>query len=540
MREADACTAALVLLLTGATSGCHRHGRTAEPSGPLIQITGDTVKVRRGQPPPARSALFDGTRVALRAARGETLGIEVLLYRTGPQAVSLALDAPGVTVQPFRVGFLAVREPSSGLYGRSTGAGDYPDILTPATGPVTSADQVFFDVAVSAGAAPGAVHGTLTAGDRRFPVTLRVEPVTIDVARAPLVWVWYSAPELWRAGGVAKDDVAGQIALERRYAALFRRHGALLASDFDLDALRARTGDMTPDVRYWPVAIAKHDAGKRADEVRAWIDFFKDRPQVPFAFTIDEPPASRRAEVRSDGLGIHAAGGGPGRFLYAVTDQARPIYKGAVDVFVSPRSIPPPDGYGGGKGTHFWTYNGKSPSAGNMTIDKPGTALRTWGWIAERYQVELWYAWEGLYYTDRYNRATAPTDVMHQPITYDERRKGGDEVGDGDGLLAYPGPLASLRLKALRRGLEDRLLLRALARCGAGAAAQAREIEKRMVPRALGQAEGDQAWPDSEVPWEEARDQVLDALEAHAVTCGAGAEAARAGGPAPHEPEHRP
>ena len=350
------------------------------------------------------------------------------------------------------------------------------------------------------------------------------------------MWVWYSAPELWRAGGVAAGDVAGQIALERRYAALFRRHGALLASDFDEDALRARADRLTPDVRYWPVAIAKHDAGKRAAQVRAWIEFFKDRPQVPFGFTIDEPPASRRAQVRSDGLGIHAAGGGPGRFLYAVTDQARPIYKGAVDVFVSPRSIPPPAGYGTGAGPHFWTYNGKSPSAGNMTIDKPGTALRTWGWIAQRYQVELWYAWEGLYYTDRYNRAQGPTDVMHQPITYDERRKGGDEVGDGDGLLAYPGPLASLRLKALRRGLEDRLLLRALARCGASGAARAQAIVAQMVPRALGEAKGDQAWPDSEVPWEEARGQVLDALAAHAGTCGA-AEAAGAGGRPRHHAE---
>src|SRR5690606_8090933 len=153
------------------------------------------------------------------------------------------------------------------------------------------------------------------------------------------------------------------------------------------------------------------------------------------------------------GLAIRAAGGGDPRFLYAVTDQPRDLYRGAVDVFVSPRGIPAPDGHG--PGVRFWTYNGRAPSAGNMTIDQPGVALRTWGWIAERYGVELWFAWEGLYYTDRYNRPAGPTDVMHQPLTYDERRKGGEERGNGDGLLAYPGPLPSLRLKALRRGLQD-------------------------------------------------------------------------------------
>ena len=35
-----------------------------------------------------------------------------------------------------------------------------------------------------------------------------------------------------------------------------------------------------------------------------------------------------------------------------------------------------------------------------------------------------------------------------EPITFDERRKGGEDFGNGDGLLAYPGPLPSLRLKA--------------------------------------------------------------------------------------------
>jgi hypothetical protein len=171
--------------------------------------------------------------------------------------------------------------------------------------------------------------------------------------------------------------------------------------------------------------------------------------------------------------------------------------------------VPPPDGY---PGARFWTYNGRSPSAGNMTIDKPGTALRTWGWIAERYSLELWYAWEGLYFTDRYNRATGPTDLMNQPLTYDERRRGGEELGNGDGLLAYPGPLPSLRLKALRRGLADRLLLRRLAGCGEAGRAEADRLVRRMIPRALGEADDDQAWPDDEPAWEEARRSALDGI----------------------------
>jgi hypothetical protein len=144
-----------------------------------------------------------------------------------------------------------------------------------------------------------------------------------------------------------------------------------------------------------------------------------------------------------------------------------------------------------------------------MIVDTDGSALRTWGWIAARYQIELWYVWEGLYYRDRYNGATAATDLMHQATTFDQRRQGGEDHGNGDGVLVYPGPLPSLRLKALRRGLEDRLLLAQLAACDAG---RAREIVEAVVPRGLGDAFVAPSWPPDGPAWERARAAVLDAL----------------------------
>ena len=508
-------TAALAGLLALAAA-CRDRGvdaRPAEPtlSGPGVQVVGETVKVRRGEAPPARSALFDGETVRLRGARGETLGVQVLLHRLGTREVSLSLEAPGVAVRPFEVGYLEVTEPSSNLYGPSAGPGAYPDILKPAPGPIHTGDAAYFDVEIAASAAPGVHRGALVVGEERFPVELRVEAARIDLERAPLVWVWFKAAELAGRHGMEDGDTPAQIALEARYAALFRRHGALLATDFPLERLRPREHFMTDDVRYWPVWIAKRDTAKMAADVAAWVEYFRDRPQIPYGFTIDEPSEEEREQVRAHGLAIRAAGGGDPRFLYAVTDEPRAMYRGGVDVFVSPRGIPRPAGYG--PGVRFWTYNGREPGAGNMTIDKPGTALRTWGWIAQRYEIELWFAWEGLYYTDRYNEPAGPTDVMKQPLTYDERRKGKDEHGNGDGLLAYPGPLPSLRLKALRRGLADRLLLRSLAGCGPEGAAEATGIAGRLIPRALAEATGRRgAWPDDEPPWERARHEVLDAI----------------------------
>jgi hypothetical protein len=145
-----------------------------------------------------------------------------------------------------------------------------------------------------------------------------------------------------------------------------------------------------------------------------------------------------------------------------------------------------------------------------MILDSDGVALRTWGWIAERYQVELWYAWEGLYFSDRCNRG-GPTDVLRDPLTFDERHRGGTDWGNADGLLAYPGPRASLRLKALRRGLQDRLLLRQLRSCASPAAAE--RIVARLVPRALGEGRGAASWSIEEPVWEAARQEVLDGIE---------------------------
>jgi hypothetical protein len=206
---------------------------------------------------------------------------------------------------------------------------------------------------------------------------------------------------------------------------------------------------------------------------------------------------------------IGRAGGGAPRLLRGVTDVVSPIYGNFIEAFFSPKNFPPPADKPRNENQLFFTYNGRPPEAGSMIIDTDGVALRTWGWIAYRYGIELWYAWEGLYFSDRYNGG-GPTAVFEKAITFDERRKGGEDFGNGDGVLAYPGPLPSLRLKALRRGLQDRLLLLQLERCGGEKEAHA--IAEKLIPRALGEADTTASWPIDEPSWEVARERLLDAI----------------------------
>jgi hypothetical protein len=369
----------------------------------------------------------------------------------------------------------------------------------------------YFDVAVRDTAEPGHRRGALFVGDQFISVELDVSRARIDLTKDPLVWVSYSPSEIARTAGVADDDAPALVAKEAEYDALFRAHGAYLAADLPLARFPARRR-MIHDVAYWPISIDKSADDTIARDTKRWLELFEDVPATPFVIPIDEPRTTEdKNRARHIASVIGDAGGGRPKLLRAVTDAGSDVYGSSMDVYVSPKNFPDIERRHEGRGERFWTYNGRPPEAGSMVLDTESAALRTWGWIAERYDIELWYAWEGLYYSDR-NNGGGPIDVRHDSITFDERRKGGTDWGNGDGVLAYPGPLPSLRLKVLRRGLEDRLLLRELAACGG--ADVARDIVRRTVPRALGEARGQAAWPTNEIDWERARGEVLDAIEA--------------------------
>lgn len=477
---------------------------------PDLQVLGESTRLARGTRAPANSAVFDGKRVTLRGARGETLGVQLRLAGSQKRRARLELPSAAAAVTSFAVRSLEVERPSTAMYGPSRGAGVYPDVLTPTSNVVESADLAYFDVAIPHGASPGHYEGKLLVDAQAVPVSLDVSPARIDLARDPFVWVFYLPKEIARVHGLRDDDSPALLAREAEYHRLFREHGAFLAADLPPARFEPRRR-FIHDVKYWPVAIDISSASAIENDVRRWLELFRGTGVTPFAIPIDEPRTTPdKLRARHVAEAVKRAGGGRPHLLCAVTDAQAPVYGDAIDLYLSPANFPNAAQARHSLGERYWTYNGKPPAAGSMILDTDGVALRTWGWIGERYGVELWHAWEGLYFSDRYNKG-GPTEVTRDPITFDERSRGGADFGNGDGILAYPGPLPSLRLKALRRGLQDRLLLRELAACAGSAAAE--RIVRRVIPTALGEARGEPSWSLEEPAWEQARRDVLSGIE---------------------------
>ena len=115
-------------------------------------------------------------------------------------------------------------------------------------------------------------------------------------------------------------------------------------------------------------------------------------------------PPSARAQVRALADAVRAAGGGPATLsVRGDRRAATPSYGDAIDLYISPLAA-----HLAGDRVARWTYNGAPPRAGSMVLDAEAPGMRTWGWIAWRWQIPIWYVWDALYWHDRHNRKGAP------------------------------------------------------------------------------------------------------------------------------------
>ena len=192
-------------------------------------------------------------------------------------------------------------------------------------------------------------------------------------------------------------------------------------------------------------------------------------------------------------------------------------------------------------GRRLFLYNGLRPASGSFAIEDDGVALRELPWGQYKKHVDRWFFWDATYYGN-YQGERGDTNVFVEaqtfggaPVFDENTGLTGPNTSNGDGVLFYPGidaifpehsyglagPIASLRLKYWRRGIQDVEYI-ALAEAVDREATWA--IIERMVPKVLWETGvGDAAdpswvrapvsWSTNPDDWEAARRDLADILK---------------------------
>ena len=182
------------------------------------------------------------------------------------------------------------------------------------------------------------------------------------------------------------------------------------------------------------------------------------------------------------------------------------------------------------RGRSYWTYNGGRPNGPALVIDAPATEARAMIWAAFKHDVDVYFYWHGVHWLhNRQKQGERRQDVWANPITFDNRgqpHKTDHGYINGDGVLMYPGeerihpeedrgiagPISTVQLANLRRGLQDHQYL-TLAR-KRGLDALVREVLQSVVPRVFSDAGETVGFAESGNDYEAARLKLARALAA--------------------------
>ena len=510
----------------------------------------DELRLRRQDVQLARSAGqplgAEGAIVTVDAFRGETVAFQVALVAGDAPigAATLAIspfgDGSAPRTESFREHTVAVtrrshndRRPGESL-GWTPGArpddsamlGEVPDALIPIAVDATPIDPppvappntvaLFWVDLVVPDATPAALYTATArvvadgATVARFLVRARVAPTPLPF-RATSVFVYYEPPRLAARIGDAAE-------VERQLWRLLHAHqidaiasladateAERLADAFDGTLFTAARGYDGPGAGLPPAvaAIGAYGALKgptppaldRAAAIAALL-----HPHVPdlFVYAIDEQCDNPRAadwvaalKARPDIQGV-AVG----------QTCARPASRQAADI-----AILSPDAFGfdsgrdaAASGKRAWIYNGALPATGTLLLDADPRGLTANGWIAAAAAIPRWFYWESTFWDDDNRGGRGPVDPF---VTAESFHNADGDTALGDGLLLYPGRqtgrfaahslgvagvLPSLRLKALRRGIEDAGLIALAMRDQPKETAR---IVAAAIPRVLDEAPGE-------------------------------------------------
>ncbi len=436
-------------------------------------------------------------------------GSETIAYVSPAADPSLSAGRP---IQLFSVNYMNVAAPSRAEWAWRAGSppadttGWKPVQLVPEN---ARAGRGGFPLAVAAGQGQslwvevyvgrdrpaGVYEGTLAidADGKKtaLPVELRVFDFALPDENSLRVMAYYEPdqPELYQGRN-----------LDPAFHRFAHRHRVELVHAYDEATIGAHPGrfdgsDFTPKAGYEgpgegvgntivPVSFygtgpdfqQKESAWKRSD---AWMGFLaKTLPAaLTFLYLPDEPYPPQYPEVRRLADNVRS-NPGPGRALPTfVTKHPVEELDGAIDIWCVPSQMlePPVAAAERARGRRVWTYNGARPRSPALLIDTPATDARAMAWALFKHEVPVYFFWHVDHWQhNRQKQGERKQDVWLDPVTFDNRGQPKKPVEDqgylnGDGVLVYPGqevlhpeqdrgvegPVGTVQLANLRRGLQD-------------------------------------------------------------------------------------
>jgi hypothetical protein len=372
---------------------------------------------------------------------------------------------------------------------------------------------LWVDVTIPASAAPGTYRGALRVlpspgSEIRVPIELEVFPFEMPARRGLTAWVPMYATRLVRSEGLSDEpELTAYTKLQHAYHQMAHAHrfwtqvieeqprlqwnqreGTLKEADWKMyDAVSGPVLDGSLFADHEPPPIWKvggfiwwgarpgdppHFGGNYQQDSkltpahrRAMIEYakairahFNERGWTRsrlFEYMIDEPDVDNHpgftSLIADYGHALHEANA---QIDHLLTLSPRKELFDAVDIWAV---------WGGGyvpkvmqerqrAGQHTWFYQHHEPFVGGNCLNNDGVSMRSWPWIAWKYRVDAIFLWVGNFWNE---------DPYRKAINWD------DEL-IGNGVFFYPGhllttlgypalegPVASFRMKSLRRGLFD-------------------------------------------------------------------------------------
>lgn len=408
--------------------------------------------------------------------------------------------------------------------------------------------EVYVGPDLAAGVYEGTVTVTADGQERSLPVELRVFAFALPAANSLKAMVYYepAQPELYQGRNL--DPAYHRFAHRQRIelvhaydeAKVLAHRGRFDGGDFTAKAGYEGPGEgvgntIVPVSFYGtgPAFEQQESAWKRSD---AWMEFVaRTLPKaLTFLYLPDEPYPQQYPEVRRLAQNVRS-NPGPGRRLpLFLTKAVVPELAGVPDIWcVPPQALDLKLAAAErAKGRRIWTYNGGRPQGPTPVIDAPATEARAIAWASFKHDLDLYFFWHGVQWEhNRQKQGERKQNVWANPITFDNRgqpRKPVEDQGfiNGDGVLMYPGqevlhpeedrgiegPVSTVQLANLRRGLQDHLYL-SLAR-QAGLEPLVRETLQAVVPRVYSDAGETVGFAETGEAYEAVRLKLGAAIEA--------------------------